>query len=266
MRLTTVIGALLTGAFGACLLAAPQDQAAKPAIDQQLRKQYAAARVGSNGVVTQPGSVLVIQEDGIKAVPASYQGYFANSVKKGARIKPNIIQHIGGGGTGLHAAYLEEARLLQVGEKAYVTKVEIDKDTEIIFSLQSCGSCDPAAVDSNNPPFRASLAFQFAKGYLAAADWKDVQETIGQVFAIADAASSQSSAPAATSQPSQAASVPAAPPEPAEPPAIALGQTTDQVVTSMGQPERKAKVGTKEIYFYKDMKITFVDGKVSDVE
>jgi hypothetical protein len=34
----------------------------------------------------------------------------------------------------------------------------------------------------------------------------------------------------------------------------------------MGQPDRIAKVASKEIYFYKDMKITFLDGKVSDIQ
>jgi hypothetical protein len=27
-----------------------------------------------------------------------------------------------------------------------------------------------------------------------------------------------------------------------------------------------AKIGTKEIYYYKDMKVTFLNGKVSNVE
>ncbi len=47
---------------------------------------------------------------------------------------------------------------------------------------------------------------------------------------------------------------------------IQLGQTPDQVTSMLGQPERKAVVGTKEIYFYKDMKVTFQNGAVSDVE
>ena len=63
--------------------------------------------------------------------------------------------------------------------------------------------------------------------------------------------------------------VPAPPVEPAQPAApvtINLGDLTDQVVASMGQPDRIAKIANKEIYFYKDMKITFVDGKVSDIQ
>ena len=263
MRTIVIVAPLLAGAFGACLFGAPQDQPPNPSIEQQLRKQYPLTRVGTNGIVIQAGSVLVVHEDGLKAIPASYQGYLANNVKKGGRIKMNIVQHIGGGGPGV---YLKEAGFFQVGEKAYLTKVEV-KDTEIVFSVQSCGSCNPAAPDPN-AAFRASLAFQFAKGYLASADFKDVQQVIGEVFAIDNSATVPPAPTATAPQPTQPAAtpIPAAQPQQAEPPTIALGQTKDQVVAALGQPERVAKVGNKEICFYKDMKITFLDGKVSDIQ
>jgi outer membrane protein assembly factor BamE (lipoprotein component of BamABCDE complex) len=47
---------------------------------------------------------------------------------------------------------------------------------------------------------------------------------------------------------------------------VALGQTKDQVVATFGQPQRVATVGTKEIYYYPGMKVTFVNGKVADVD
>jgi hypothetical protein len=52
----------------------------------------------------------------------------------------------------------------------------------------------------------------------------------------------------------------------APPPTIALGQTKDQVLADFGQPMRIAKLGEKEIFFYKDMKVTFIAGKVTNVE
>ena len=55
----------------------------------------------------------------------------------------------------------------------------------------------------------------------------------------------------------------APPPPPAE---VSLGQTPDEVVAALGQPTKKAKVGTKEIYFYKDLKVTFLNGKVKDIQ
>jgi hypothetical protein len=47
---------------------------------------------------------------------------------------------------------------------------------------------------------------------------------------------------------------------------IALGQTMDDVRAALGNPSRIARVGVKQIYFYPDMKITFINGKVTDVE
>jgi hypothetical protein len=47
---------------------------------------------------------------------------------------------------------------------------------------------------------------------------------------------------------------------------ISLGQTTDQVVGSLGAPKSIVNLGAKKIYVYQDMKITFKDGKVSDVQ
>jgi hypothetical protein len=60
----------------------------------------------------------------------------------------------------------------------------------------------------------------------------------------------------------------APPPPPADtpPPTISVGQTMDQVTAGFGQPLRLAKVGTKTIFYYKDMKVTFTNGKVSNVE
>ena len=54
---------------------------------------------------------------------------------------------------------------------------------------------------------------------------------------------------------------------PAGPPGtIALGQTTDQVMTIMGQPKNIVDLGAKKIYVYQDLKITFTNGQVSDVQ
>ena len=42
--------------------------------------------------------------------------------------------------------------------------------------------------------------------------------------------------------------------------------TPEQVEAALGKPDKKVNLGAKQIYVYKDMKITFKDGKVSDVQ
>ena len=74
----------------------------------------------------------------------------------------------------------------------------------------------------------------------------------------------------AETAPSTAASTATPPPapvaSPAQPVTISVGQTIDEVSGTMGTPLRVVDLGPKKIYVYKDMKITFKDGKVSDVQ
>jgi len=75
--------------------------------------------------------------------------------------------------------------------------------------------------------------------------------------------------PAAASAPPPAPLPEIAPPPPpadTPPPTIALGQTENQVTAILGQPLKAARLGAKVIFYYKDMKVTFTNGKVSNVE
>jgi hypothetical protein len=48
---------------------------------------------------------------------------------------------------------------------------------------------------------------------------------------------------------------------------VEKGQTFDQVLSILGKPDKILNLGTKMIYVYKDLvKVTFLDGKVSDVQ
>ena len=126
------------------------------------------------------------------------------------------------------------------------------------------------------PPVPASAQSQPAPAQYAAAA-PPAEPNVGTEIAQADQQSDQaekdvtaeatqdSGAPAATAP--VAAALAAAPPAPAgPPPSIELGQTLDQVKAALGQPTREANLGSKVIYYYNGMKVTFKDGKVSNVE
>ncbi len=53
---------------------------------------------------------------------------------------------------------------------------------------------------------------------------------------------------------------------PAAPKTIAIGQSIDDVTGALGAPKKVVDLGPKKIYVYDDMKVTFRDGKVSDVQ
>jgi hypothetical protein len=82
-------------------------------------------------------------------------------------------------------------------------------------------------------------------------------------LAEADKAEQEVTSAPATGGPSDTP-VAVAPPEP--PKTIALGQTIDEVIANLGQPKTIVDLGNKKRYVYKDMKITFTGGKVTDIE
>lgn len=44
-----------------------------------------------------------------------------------------------------------------------------------------------------------------------------------------------------------------------------MGVRTDQVKTAMGTAEKIVNLGPKQIYVYKDLKVTFLGGNVAEV-
>ena len=42
--------------------------------------------------------------------------------------------------------------------------------------------------------------------------------------------------------------------------------STGQVEGALGKQDKKVNLGAKQIYIHKDMKVTFKDGKASDVQ
>jgi hypothetical protein len=86
----------------------------------------------------------------------------------------------------------------------------------------------------------------------------DVQTQVNQELAAGDKAEQEvlKEAPADGAAPAEAAA----------PVTISLGQTVDEVTAILGPPKSIVELGPKKIYVYKDMKITFNSGKVTDVQ
>jgi hypothetical protein len=260
-RMVLVI--VLTGSLA--LLAAPQSQdlkAERGNMAQQLQSRFVLAKF-SGPVLKQAGSVLLVQKDGIGAAPGSGIGAlgpsFGSNYKDG-RIRRDLL-------SSLVANKTAGLRNLAIGEGVYLLRVQVT-DSNVVLDVQSCGACNPASPDPS--PVRATVTFPFKKGFLDNTSADQIMGTIGEVFTLANSApapatdtAAQPPTPPVDAPPAQAA--PPAPP-PAEPARIELGQTLDQVQTILGQPDKVVDLGAKKIYLYKDLKITFVDGRVSDVQ
>jgi len=161
------------------------------------------------------------------------------------------------------------SKQLTKDEKVNPTSVVIHvKDEKVIVNFTECDSCNGGDASS----YRGSVTFVFPKGYLeGGADAGQIADVISQVLAPPDpnADQQQQGGQQQGGDQQQQAQAPQqqAPPQPAAPPAsIQLGQTVDQVTASFGPPEKIVNLGTKQIYVYKDLKVTFVNGKVTDVQ
>jgi hypothetical protein len=261
MRAIALVAALIAGSSTASPLVAQPDRGGKADIERGLQSQYMPTKLAGFGDrlrFTQLGTVLVIQLDGMGASPVT-EFTFGNNYKDG-RIKRSLA------GSLIHQA--NNVRDLRAGDRVYLLKTEV-KDNGVVFNVQSCDSCDGSPMDLAQMPYRAALTFQYPKGYWNNTDFAQIQQTISEVFAFANgpnAGTQPNPEPVAPSG-AQAAQQPPPPPAPQqEPVKIGLGQTMDQVVAGLGQPDKVVDLGSKKIYIYKDLKITFVDGKVSDVQ
>ena len=147
-----------------------------------------------------------------------------------------------------------------------MSKIDINrKDSKVSLTIIECDACNSVQDPSQR---RAQVVFQFPKDYLSGADGGQISDVINQTLEIQADDSGQQQQQGQDAQGQQSAQAeqqaPAQPPQP--PPTIQLGQTPDEVTAALGQPEKIVNLGAKQIYYYKDMKITFVKGKVSDVQ
>lgn len=266
---------LLVGLILAAIIAAPAATAqntAPPSLKEQLEAQYTLTKTAINSgqlTITQPGTVLVIQQAGIEGAPPESVAVASAICKDGVLKPPSKKAKLGGmvvrGAVHPFAPSrgLPDSRDFAVGEKVYVSKLDVNASKGTIgFHIIECDSCNGAAQPSS---YKADVIFEFAKGSLANPNVTDIEDTIAKVFAI-DNSTPGTDAQQAPAQPEQPAAQQPAPAEAPAPAQIHSGQSIDDVVAALGQPEKIVDLGTKKIYVYKDLKITFTNGKVSDVQ
>lgn len=232
-----------------------------------LNKQYKMVKLGSNAgstIVTDTGTVLVVQQAGLLGVPPNGVLPCPAHFKDGTLHAPSVL---------CKAALRNTSKDLSNGDKVYPMKIDVNpQKEEVSMTVLECDTCE-----SIDPPtyFHAQVIFQFPKGYLETAGSDQVEDAIAKLFA-ADTSSNNDSQQQSQDQGQQQGNQgqaqggqqqqqqPAQPPPP--PASVQLGQTPDQVIAALGQPDKIVTLGTKQIYVYKDLKVTFVNGKVTDAQ
>ena len=290
MARTHAVGVFGLAVAGTMIALGVQAQSGDPgaAIQAKLVSQIKLTKPTADHTdIVTAGDVVLLQKDGLMMCSSASTYAFSNTYNGGVlsanynnRAKDAAKSFLkgrlpfGGGGSAADAANNGCAsRKFVAGEKFWVTGVTPQKDG-IVVATFSDPYQDPSNPGGDKVHFYGEIKFVYSHGVAPGPD--DFAKTVSEVMTVAPAddsdkgggAPAQAAAPAAPAPPPapMAAIAPPPPPADAPPPTIAIGQTKDQVTTAFGQPTRMAKVGVKEIFYYKDMKVTFTNGKVSNVE
>lgn len=245
-------------------------QSGAPTLQEQLAAQYKLVKMGSDTggySIVEEGTLLAVQKGGVMGVPYSDKTSLTNKYENGTVHSPNVAMAEARKRLLGHFAQTQSegqtTRLLKKGDKVYPTKIEVKLDKDmVVMGIVACDTCN-----NTDPPIwaKANVEFQFPKGSLAKASAGDVEDTIGQLLAISEDSQAQGGDQQGGQQQAQQQGGGQQQQE-AEPQTIQMGMTADQVVAAMGKPTKMVNLGPKQIYVYKDLKVTFLNGKVVDVQ
>jgi hypothetical protein len=200
-----------------------------------LETKYQLTKTGIDRVrITQPGTVFIVQKDGISGDLSSDATFLNNKVKDGQ------IAQAGGFMAAMQGK--TTSRDLKAGDKVFLFRLDV-KDDQVQFFVITADTYDIAVHGSTKQSrYKAMLSFELGKEFMATATPDAVEKAVEAVIMP------ESEVKAASTK------------------SVDLGQTPAQVEDALGRPDKIVNLGSKTIYVYKDMKIIFVDGKVSDVQ
>jgi hypothetical protein len=242
-----------------------------PTLQEQLAAQYKPVKMGSDTSgysVVEKGTLLAIQKGGILAVPYADQAVLPSKYEGGSIHGPSGLSLMGRKSIMGRFGKEQTTHLFAVGDKVYPMKIDVNvaKDT-VSMSVVACDTCNKTDPPTYN---KAQVIFQFPKGSLVKAGAGEVEDVIGQVLSISEEEQQQGGDQGGQQQGGdqgqQQGGGNQQPQPQAEPQSIEKGMTTDQVEAAMGKPEKIVNLGPKKIYVYKDLKVTFLNGKVFDVQ
>ena len=286
MRMVWMCNAILGLLVCVSSTALAEDQGTKPSIEKKLTSEYALTKTTDDKTdIVTAGAVLVLQKDKLYMAPTDATGnpcqnnYKDGKLSQSGACKVNeTFRKIPGFGhviPGQDKAIV--TRAFVTGEKFWLTKIDVhdagkDKGiyleffTDAINDVRYKGTLMIQVKALPSPEDALKLVAEVitvAPSEEAKDDKEKPAKQGGQQGAAAPAAAPPAAEPAPPPVEAPPPVIEAPPPPPAE---VSLGQTPDEVVAALGQPTKKAKVGTKEIYFYKDLKVTFLNGKVKDIQ
>ena len=259
-----VVGAVLSASTFA---SAGADKPASGAVSALEKKYVVTETTPDFAQITKDGTTMSMKCPGVYSVPASLMMKPDTKVVDGKVQSPGMLTKMTWTKVGAH--------VLQSGEKVYITKIENKSEMTgdlLRFTVLTVDALDVSGSETKKK-FEATISFKFKKGYLDETPPDQLEQTIESVLAPdtgedakgTETASAPAPAPAAAAPAAKAAPAPP-PPPPGPAPTITIGESSTEVLQAMGMPQQMIDLGKKKTYVYKNMKIVFVNDKVSDVQ
>lgn len=208
----------------------------KKSLTNKLKSFYTLTKTAGWGGsdrnrIKEAGTKLVIREEGVVGDKASDMTYTPSRVRDG---------HLRQSSSFLNSK--ENQHSFNVGDQVYLTDIDV-KDSEIWYWFVSCETFSISSRgNTQQTRYKGLLIFEFPKEYLETAEVDKIMHVIDAVIVTDEQAKTAGTK------------------------TVELNQTFEQVESVLGKPEKIIKLGPKTVYVYKDLKITFVDGKVADVQ
>jgi hypothetical protein len=222
-----------------------------------LESEYALTSINAEGGVVTQGATLTLKKPSLTASATyscanDYKGGKIVPVSKACTASRTVdklrgLPWLGGRIPDAPQGTTLATRVFARDEKLYITRIAVADG--VTFSLIS------DAID--NVTYKAEIRFKTQD--LAQAD-----SLVAEVFSVTRPDNQQSGQQA--DPPIVAPPPPPPPPPDTTPQTVSTGMSIDQAVAILGQPGSIGDFGSKKIYVYPQMKLTFVDGKLTDVQ
>jgi hypothetical protein len=255
------------------------DKPASGVVEALQRKYTVTQMTPDNQQVTKDGTTMVMKCAGVYTLPSTAMMEPDNTVQNGSLKGASMIAKMTYVKFGTH--------VLQSGEKVYITKIENKNGSgdELRLTILSVDPLD-LSDGSGQQRFKGVISFKFKKGYLDETPPEEIEAAVeailspdtggddaqgggngGQGDGNGGPAQGPPPRPPAPAPRPVAAAPPPPPPAPAgPPPTVSIGESSTQVLQALGMPLQMVDLGKKKTYIYKNMKVIFIDDKVSDVQ
>lgn len=208
--------------------------------EERFLGYYPVTKIGTHGFgdidynkITNPGPTFTVENPNIYADMANTRQFITTTEVANGQVTQ-------GQSYASKLSNTSQSRMLKVGEKVYITKLKL---TPAVIQMELLTEDQTVLGDGRSTRYRAEVTFHIDTSNPASkAD--DVKKQIDPILM------ESSSASAAASQSKT----------------VNLGMTIDQVTQALGNPDKTINLGPKTIFVYKDIKVVFVDSKVTDVQ